>query len=142
MKPFLLLAGLLLVAGPAAAQAAGVGAAERPVAAPTGSLAAPDTLAAIHRLFAARRQRRNLIAAGAAGAALAGTAVASTTYDRFFSTADYGKLYGLGAGLIIAVDFIATMDYSRKEERLAVESFQNHQLSPRLKRRLKARYFR
>jgi len=143
MKPFLLLAGLLLAAGPTAAQTApGSAPAALPGAAPVMAPAAPDTLAAIHRLFAARRQRRNLIAVGAVAAAGVGTAVAANHYDRFFSTADYGKLYGLSAVLIIAVDFIANMDYSRKEEQLAVESFQAHQLSPRLRRRLKARYFR
>ena len=133
MKALLLFAGLLLAAGPAARMAT-----------PTLTLAAsaPDTVAAIHRLFAARRQRRNFIAVGAVGGALVGTAAASNHYDRFFTTADYGKLYGLGALLIVAVDFVATMDYSRREERLAISDFEAQRLSPRLKRRLKARYFR
>ena len=142
MKALLLFAGLLLAAGPAAAQPAATSAAG--LAAPTLAPAAPvpDTVAAIHRLFAARRQRRNLIAVGAVGGALAGTAVASNHYDRFLTTADYGKLYGLGALLAIAVDFVAMMDYSRREERLATSDFEAQRLSPRLKRRLKARYFR
>ena len=76
------------------------------------------------------------------GGALVGTAVASNHYDRFFTTADYGKLYGLGALLVIAVDFVVMMDYSRREERLATSDFEAQRLSPRLKRRLKARYFR
>jgi len=137
MKPLLLLVGLLLASGPAAAQTPLVPShAGQPAAAP----ASPDTLAAIHRLFAGRRQRRNLIAAGAAGAALVGTA--ATPPDRFLSTGDYAKLYGLGAAVIIIADFLFGDDYSRKNEQRAVASFEAHQLAKPLKRKLKARYFR
>jgi len=142
MKPLLLCAGLLLASGPAAAQAPLVAslASQPTVAAPPATPAAPDTLAALHRLFAARRQRRNLIAAGAAGAALVGTAATPTT--GFATTGDYAKLYGLGAVAIILVDFVFGDTYSRKNEQRAVASFEAHQLSPQLKRKLKGQYFR
>jgi hypothetical protein len=110
------------------------------VAAPAAAPAAPDTLAALHRLFAGRRQRRNLIAVGAAGAALVGTAV--TPADRFLSTGDYAKVYGLGAAVIILVDFVFGDAYSRKNEQRAVARFEARQLPRSLKRKLKSRYFR
>jgi hypothetical protein len=141
MKPLLLLAGLLLASGPAAAQTPPAPGLASPLAAtPTAAPAPPDTLAAIHRLFAGRRQRRNLIAAGAAGAALVGPAATPT--DRFFTTGDYAKIYGLGAAAIIIVDFVFGDTYSRKNEQRAVASFEAHQVAPHLKRKLKSRYFR
>jgi hypothetical protein len=141
MKPQLLLAGLLLASGPAAAQMPVVPSLTgQPVAVQVAAPTTPDTLAAIHRLFAGRRQRRNLIAVGAAGAALVGTAV--TPADRFLSTGDYAKVYGLGAAAIIIVDFVFGDTYSRKNEQRAVASFEAHQLPQSLKRKLKGRYFR
>lgn len=141
MKPLLLFAGLLLASGPAAAQTplASRLASQPLVATPSVPSAAPDTLAAIHRLFAGRRQRRNLIAVGAAGAVLVGTA--TTPPDGFFTTGDYAKLYGLGAAAIIIVDFVFGDTYSRKNEQRAVDSFEAHQLPQSLKRKLKGRYF-
>jgi hypothetical protein len=141
MKPLLLLAGLLLASGPAAAQAPLLPSlASQPAAVQAAAPAAPDTLAAIHRLFAGRRQRRNLIAAGAVGAALVGTA--ATPADRFLTTGDFAKVYGLGAAAIIIVDFVFGDTYSRKNEQRAVASFEARQLPQSLKRKLKGRYFR
>jgi hypothetical protein len=139
MKPLLLFAGLLLASASAAAQTPLVPSlTSQPPA--MQAPAAPDTLAAIHSLFAGRRQRRNLIAVGAAGAALVGTAVTPT--NRFLSTGDYAKVYGLGAAAIIIVDFVFGDTYSRKNEQRAVASFEAHQLPQPLKRKLKGRYFR
>ena len=142
MKPLLLLAGLLLASGPAAAQTPRLPSlASQPTAVQASAApAAPDTLAAIHRLFAGRRQRRNLIAVGAAGAALVSTAAMPT--DGFFTTGDNAKLCGLGAAAIIIVDCVFGDTYSRKNEQRAVASFEAHQLPPPLKRKLKGRYFR
>lgn len=66
---------------------------------------------------------------------------AATPTDRFFTTGDYAKLYGLGAIAIIAVDFVFGDAYSRKNEQRAIAAFEAHQLPRHLKRRLKARYF-
>jgi hypothetical protein len=103
---------------------------------------APDTLAALHRLFAARRVRRNTIAGFTLVGAAVGTAISPTGKNDFFSTGDYAKLYGVAAVSIIAIDLLFGDDYSRKNEQRAIAAFQERRLSPRLQRRLKASYFR
>jgi len=140
VKAFVLLAAGLLASESAAGQAPRL--AGQPSALASQALpAAPDTAAALHRLFAARRQRRNLIAIGSVGAAMVGTATMPTKPSDILTTGDYAKLYGLGAAAIILVDFVFGDEYSRKNEQRAVASFEAHRLSRHLKRRLRARYF-
>ncbi len=153
MKPFLLLLVLLISTGAAMAQA--------PPAARPDSLiavqAAPDTVAAIHRLFARRRLRRNLIATSLGAGALVGAAIsASSTHDGgsnsssggsfvgagiSFDGSDYLILYAIPAVPLILLDFVIYANYSRKRERWVVEEFVAHRLSTRLRRKLKPRYF-
>jgi peptidoglycan/LPS O-acetylase OafA/YrhL len=141
MKMLLLLAALGLASLPAATQAQVL--ATTPVAAPTLlAPVAPDTVAAIRRLFAARRQQRNLIALGAIGAAGLGTAVTPVPNDTFFTTGDYAKVYGIGAAAIIAVDFAFGNSHSHKNEQRALADFEAHRLPRHVQRQLKAKYFR
>lgn len=139
MKTLLLLVALLLAHRPGAAQR--VRTATSPDSVVAAQLAAPDTVAAIHRLFAARRQQRNLIALGAVGAAGLGTGITPTSNDRMFTSGDYAKLYGAGAAAIIAVDFAFGNSHSRKNEQRALADFQAHRLPRYLRRQLKAKYF-
>lgn len=141
MKAFILLAALL-ASGSAAGQVPSLAGQPTALASVPALTAAPDTVAALHQLFAARRQRRSLIAIGSVGAALVGTAATPTKPGDLLATSDFAKLYGLGAAIIILVDFVFGDIYSRKNEQRAVASFEAHQLSRHLKRRLKARYFR
>lgn len=146
MKYLLLLLTWLLVAGPAAAQAS-------PVAARPDSLraaqtmpgraavaAVPDTVAAIHRLFAARRKRHIIIAGVIVGAAAGATIASSARTDHFLNQKEYAKLYGIMAAVAIGIDFLAGTAFSRSEERQAVADFQEHRLPKYLKRKLKRRY--
>ena len=137
MKTLLLLAALGLACLPATTQAQAL--LITPEA--THTPAAPDTVAAIHRLFAARRQQRNLVALGAVGAAGLGTAATPIPNGTFFNRGDYAKVYGIGAAAIIAVDFAFGNSHSRKNEQRALDDWQAHQLPRHLKRQLKARYF-
>ena len=147
MKYFFLLAALLLAGGPAAAQTPR---GATPPDSLTSSLAAapavPDTVAAIHRLFAAKRKRGTLVVAGTAAAILTGASlVASQSPDALFSQADRVKMAGLFVVLpgilIIAVELIFTSDFSRQSEAQVVEEFRTHKLPRYLKRRLKPKYF-
>jgi hypothetical protein len=140
MKRSLLLAGLLAVSGPLAAQSLpAVAMAGSLATPPVAAAAAPDTVDALHRLFAARRRQRNMLVAGTVVGAMVGTA--ATPPDRLLSTNDYAKLYGLAAAAVIIIYFVCGDTYSYKEEQRAVASFGSHQLPKYLKRRLKSCYF-
>ncbi|MGI4866630.1 MAG: hypothetical protein ACRYFZ_22100 [Janthinobacterium lividum] len=138
MKYLVLFFALLVAIGPAVAQA--------PPAARPDSLsathAAPDTVAAIHRLFVAKRRQRNLIAGGIVVAALVGVAASPTGAHELFSTGDYAKLYGLAAAAAVGVDFAFSSEFSQRNEQYALEDFRAHQLSKHLRRKLRPRYFR
>jgi hypothetical protein len=82
MRCFLLLLPLLLAAGPAVAQNLVAARPDSAIAAP----AAPDTAAAIHRLFACRRQRRNIIAASLGVSLVAGTVGSLATAENSGTT--------------------------------------------------------
>jgi hypothetical protein len=153
MKPLLLLAGLLLAVGRAAAQTPGGPApAELSAATLAPALAAPDTLAAIQRLFAAKRRRQGYVVGGTAIAAV-GTAglVASNR------PADSGGGNGFGviapnnldlamAGLVAAPVMLAEAlllgGWEHKYERQVLAAWQQHHQLPRaVKRQLKPQYF-
>ena len=154
MKPFLLLAGLLLAEGSAAAQTASVpGSASVQVAAPAP--AAPDTLAAIHRLFAAKRRRGNFIVGGTLAAALgtAGVVVANRPTESSSSNGSgFGvmspnnldlAMVGIVTALVVQTEALLLGGWGAKyEQRVATAWQQQHQLPRAVKRRLKARYFR
>ena len=153
MKPFLLLAGLLLAASPAPAQtASGPGPAPVPVAAPAP--VAPDTLAAIHRLFAAKRRRSNLIVGGTLAAALgfAGVVVANRPAESSSSNGSgFGvvapnnldlAMVGIVTALVVPTEALLLGGWGPKYEQQVAAAWQQHQLPRAVERRLKARYFR
>lgn len=155
MKPFLLLAGLLLATIPATAQTSEVSASANLPAAPALAPAAPDTLAAIHRLFAARRQRRNYIVGGTlvAAAGTAGLVVANRPAESGSSnTGGFGVLapnnldvamVGIVTALVVPAEALLLGGWGHKYEQQVIATWQQqHQLPHAVKRRLKAQYFR
>lgn len=167
MRYFFLFAALLLAVNGAAAQR------PLPTARPDShpaAQAAPDTAAALHRLFAGRRQRRNIIAASLGLSLVVGTVGSLATAESssisggrsiFDLDAAPGSSSGsagsqssasggatgwvLCAALawpLIAIDYAAYAGYSRKREKKAVADYEAGHLSGRLRKRLRAKYFR
>jgi len=165
MHYFFLLLVLLVATGAAVAQKLPV--ATRPdsvVAAPV----APDTAAAIHRLFAGRRQRRDIIAASLGLSLVAGTIGSlvtaenpGTTGGRSIlnldgapgsssgNTGSQSSTSGAATGWVlcaalpwpfIAIDYAAYADYSRKREKKAVAAYEAGHLSSRIRKELLAKY--
>jgi len=107
--------------------------------------AASDTVAALHRLFAAKRKNNKRSLAGTAGVAAIGGVVLGTAPPGFIIS----EQAGLGIAIIAFVSFpafvveaVMAMEYNKKNEQRAIDSYQAHQLSRHLTRQLKARYFR
>ena len=105
---------------------------------------APDTLAAIHRLFAAKRKKNKPFVAGAVGVAAVGGVLLGTAPSNLDGI---GQAV-LGAGLIalvslpvLTLEALTALDYNKKSEREAVEAFQAHKVPRYLKRKLKPQYF-
>lgn len=164
MRYFLLLLALLLAAGPAVAQNPAVAA--RPDSLPA-TQAATDTAAAIHRLFAAKRKRRDIIAAGLGLSLVAGTVGSLATAKNpspsgsllnlggapGSSTGNAGSQSSASSGDIgwllcaalswplIVVDYVAYAGYSRKREKKAMADYEAGYLSIRLRKRLQAKCF-
>lgn len=169
MRYQLLFLSVLLAAEPALAQRA-------PAAQPAAfaaTPAVPDTAAALHRLFAGHRQRRNFIAAGLGLGLLAGTAGSIVTAEESSSasrrnildldsapagsagsaasqsSASSGSAGATGWLLcvvftapLIAADYVVYAGYSRKLEKKAEADYEAGHLSNRLRKRLRAKYFR
>lgn len=130
MRPFLL--ALLLLLAPGAAVAQAPPAATRPDSLPAAP-AAPDTAAAIHRLFAARRARSYIITGllvvpGVVGFLVDGNSIGTAAYP-------------IAAAPYELANLICHRRYRRKAEARAVLAFQAHQLSPKIRRKLKPKYF-
>jgi hypothetical protein len=130
MRYLFLLLALLLVASPAAAQ-------NSPTATRPDSLlatqAAPDTAAAIHRLFAARRVRSYLITGllvtpGVLGFLVDGNSIGTAVYP-------------IAAAPYELANLLCHRRYRRKAEARALVAFQAQQLSPKISRKLKPKYF-
>jgi hypothetical protein len=142
MKYVFFLAGLLLASRPGLAQP--VSAVARPATLAAGPTA-PDTVAALHRLYAAKRRKVLPIVAGTVAADALGIAVVGATVQNRGLLDGRDILQGLvGALGVIAVGTEAlfyTSSYSRKKEERAIAAYQAHQLPRHLKRQLKARYF-
>jgi hypothetical protein len=130
MRYFFLLLALLLAAGPAVAQ--NLVAAARPDSLVVAQ-AAPDTAAAIHRLFAARRARSYIITGllvtpGALGFLVDGNSIGTAAYP-------------VAAAPYELANLICHRRYRRKAEKRALANFQTHQLSSKIRRKLKPKYF-
>jgi hypothetical protein len=130
MRYFLLLLALLLAISPAAAQTSPI--TTRPDSLLTAQ-AAPDTAAAIHRLFAARRVRSYIITGlivtpGALGFLVDGNSIGTAVYP-------------IAAAPYELANLICHRRYRKKAEKRALLAFQAHQLSPKIRRKLKPKYF-
>ncbi len=140
MKYLILLAALLLACGPATAQTPRGATPPNSLTSPLAAApAGPDTVAAIHRLFAAKRTRGRIITGVLAAGAL--SAAFSIADDGWFSRGDYIILYSLLASPFVVGNLLYHASYSKKREARAQADFEAHRLSPGLKRRLKPRYF-
>ncbi|RZK25491.1 MAG: hypothetical protein EOO63_15960 [Hymenobacter sp.] len=129
MKSLLLLLVLLLVAFSGIAQ-------DSATARPNLSLAtqtAPDTAAAIHRLFAARRVRSYAIT----GLIVVPGALAFAVDGNSIGTA----VYPIAAAPYELANLICHRRYRKKAEERALLAFQAHQLSSKIGRKLKPKYF-
>ena len=155
MRYFLLLLALLLAAGPAVAQTS-------PTAVRSDSLSvaqsAPDTAAAIHRLFVAKRHVFRYVALGTLTAATTAIVVVTTAPATESRSGGGGYGFGLGnsgdnrgsvalgIGLtsvpVLLVETLFCAGWSRKKERRALEAWQRHQLSAFYHRKLKPKYFK
>ena len=97
------------------------------------SQAVPDTAAAIHRLFAARRTRSYIITGllvvlGAVNFLVDGNSIGTAAYP-------------IAAAPYELANLICHRRYRRKAEKRALVDFQAHQLSPKIWRKLKPKYF-
>jgi hypothetical protein len=138
----LLLLLLALLAACPVAQAQFIPAATPVVLNPSAAAlpAAPDTAAALHRLFALRRDK------GSTGLKVGGTllvvgsiAVISTAYGSGFQ--DFGiyasGLLGMAGSVPLLVSgIIRSVTYSKKHEQRTVQAWPQHRLSRHLKRAL------
>ena len=141
MHRLLLLAALWLIGYAAVAQATPP--LPRPEAPALAGPGAPtDTVAALHRLFAERRRRRNVIVGVTGGLTLA--AVVSIASDNHGSGDFAGVIavfYGILGGVVATSELFFFKKYSTKNEQRAVDSFQAHRLPDELRRKLKPQYF-
>lgn len=160
MRSTLLVIVFLLGAGSAVGQALPAGSAPDSLAAAPPVHSSGDTLRALHRLFAGRRQRRDYLLVGtmlttAAGVGIAGSAPgpAPSQAGSGFTVGpfdgdiiDERKLsmvvIGLFGTAVVASEVLFFHQYSQKREQRAVAAFQAHRLPESLRRKLKPRYFR
>lgn len=154
MKTLVLLVALLLAYRPGAAQLA------RPAAPPdsvaAAQLAAPDTVAAIHHLFAAKRRARSFVLAGTAMAVLGVAFVVASRPQEHSGGGGSFALFnspivssaeqaGLAAGILgvpaVTAELVFYSNFSRRSEKQALEEFHTHQLPKFIKRKFKSKYF-
>ena len=144
MKHLFFLMSLLLAGRPGLAQVS------PPLAQPATfaagpSAPAPDTVAALHRLYAAKRHKLLPIVAGTIAADAAGIAIVGATVQTgglLDSRAIQQVLVGALGVLAVGTEVLFyTYGYGRKKEERAVAAFEAHQLPRHLRRQLKARYF-
>lgn len=142
MRAALLLLILLLSGSPVSAQVNQPAARPDSVALAATATAGADTLAAIHRLFAARRQRSHLITGVVVGGGVVGFLGDTFSSEvHFFKPADGLLFYCLLAAPYELTNLLCHRRYTKKAEELALADSRTHQLSPKLKRRLKKKYF-
>ncbi|WP_140464296.1 hypothetical protein [Hymenobacter nivis] len=104
--------------------------------------AATDTVGALHRLYAARRHRRLLIAGGFIAVTAAGLAIDQNRdnpgqYQGLVNIA-FVVLVGVP---VLAANFFYHAHYSRKKERRTIAAFEAHQLPASTKAQLQSKFF-
>jgi hypothetical protein len=122
----------------------------RPVTQPDSAVAAQamapnaDTVAAIHRLFAAKRKRTLHFAIGTVGIAAIGGILIGTApsgWDGLGQAVLGATLVALVALPAVVAEAVTAASYNKKSERRTVEEFHAHKLPRYLKRKLKPKYF-
>jgi peptidoglycan/LPS O-acetylase OafA/YrhL len=135
---FLLLALLLL-------GSARIAQAQQVPPTPYTAAQAPDTVAALHRLFAAKRKKLLPIVAGTVAASTAGVVIVGSTVDSggFIDDRAVGQALSVivGVAAVSAEVLFYSIAYGKTKEQRAVAAFEAHQLPRHLKRQLKAKYF-
>jgi hypothetical protein len=140
MKTLLLLAALGLARPPAPAQAQVLTPASENIRPPLGP-AAPDTLAAIHRLFVHKRRLRLAVLGATIGYGTAASLDGIHSSDPVGVGLTYIFIVPVFAGTTLGI-LLGTTQYSHRKEARAVQAFEAHQLSRRIRERLKPKYFR
>ncbi len=109
----------------------------------TSLSAAPDTAAAIHRLFLAKRKRRIVVVAATVvvGAVSSGVLLGTaSTYDITFQ-AVFGASFIPATVIAGITELVCYNQYSRRHERQVIADYQSHSLPKPLRQKLKPKYF-
>ncbi|MGI4883806.1 MAG: hypothetical protein ACRYFR_02475 [Janthinobacterium lividum] len=104
--------------------------------------AATDTVGALHRLFAAKRQRGHLLAGGLV--LFTGLSIAidrSASRPREFQDLAYAAFVVVVVVPILTANYCYHVQYSHKKERRAIAAFEAHRLPAATKARLLGKYF-
>ena len=139
MKTLLLLAALGLANSPATTQAQALTAPAVTLTQPVP--AAPDTVAAIHRLFAHKRPVRLAVLGANLGLGVASYLDGIHTNDPVGVGLTYIFIVPVFAGTTLGI-LLGSAQYSHRKEARALQAFEMHQLPERIRQRLKPRYFR
>jgi hypothetical protein len=119
----------------------------------TAFQAVPDTAAAIHRLFAAKRKTCTYVMGGTALAVGAGSLTALSQPSRgtgggggFSAGVDGRPIIATFIGVlgvpVLGAELLLLGGWGHRKEQRAIDAFEKHQLSNNLKRKLTLRYFR
>ncbi|MBO2008870.1 hypothetical protein [Hymenobacter negativus] len=112
--------------------------------------AAPDSVAAVRQLFAAKRKTRQYVVGGTALAGVTGMVVAlnqpAPPHSVGFGAGIDGRpimatLIGVATGAIVGIELFVPSIWSSKREEQAVAALAAHQLPRYVKRRLQPTYF-
>ena len=126
----------LLAAGPALAQNSSL--ATRPDSLSVAQVV-PDTAAAIHRLFVAKRHQSAAVISVTVATGLLGLLLAENT--RHTNTIDATPIVATGVSLLsipaTAVEIAYYQQFTHRKERLALTAFKEHKLPERIKRHLR-----
>ena len=120
-----------------------------PAAAPVAELTtlqaplATDTVAALHNFFKDKRRLRSRVVLGTLAVAAAGFGLVSATAEGRNGFAVLGDLaaFTLIGVPGVGIELLYYGQYSRRNERLAIEDFNAHKLPRRVQQRLEPEYF-
>jgi hypothetical protein len=117
----------------------------------------PDTAAAIHRLFAAKRKRQVIVGGTTFGVAVGAVVATSNQQPSGGGGGGFGILTNTGPILdgpgmavlavgvimfpVVLLEAVIFGGWSKKQEQLTIDGWQQHKESQFLKRRLKSKYF-
>lgn len=114
-----------------------------PLVATPPSASTPDTVAAIHRLFVAKRHQSALVISSTVGVGLLSLVVAENTRHSY--TIDATPVIATGISLLsIPATFVEIVHYqqfTRRKEQRAIAAFEAHKLPEKIRLRLQPTYF-